>query len=89
MGTLPAGDAPGGHRDSCGGEGEITMATKEELVKQYETDPELQREVDEILADGRITIREFMSFAKRHNVNVSLKDLPSIIAEAKKSGLVK
>ena len=39
------------------------MATVKELVKQYETDPELKKEVDDILADGKITMKEFLAFA--------------------------
>ena len=65
------------------------MATIEELVKQYETDPELQKEVATVLEDGKITISEFLSFAKKHDVDVSLKDLPNLIKEAKKLGLIK
>ncbi len=65
------------------------MATVDELVKQYDTDPELKKEVDEILADGKITMKEFLTFAGEHDVEVSLKDMPEIIAEAKKLGLIK
>ena len=64
------------------------MATVEELVRQYDTDPELRKEVEEILADGKITISEFRTFAKKHNVNVSLMDLPKVISEAKKLGML-
>ena len=64
------------------------MATVEELIRQYDTDPALRKEVEEILADGKITISEFRTFAKNHNVNVSLMDLPKIIAEAKKLGML-
>ena len=64
------------------------MTTVEELVRQYDTDPALRKEVEEILADGKITISEFRTFAKNHNVNVSLMDLPKIIAEAKKLGML-
>ena len=64
------------------------MATIQELVKQYDTDPELRKEVDAILADGKITMKEFLTFAGKHEVDVSLKDLPKIISEAKKLGLV-
>ena len=46
------------------------MATVDELVKQYETDKELQKEVAQIVADGKITIMEFMHFARKHNVKV-------------------
>ena len=65
------------------------MATVEDLIKQYETDPELQKEVNAILEDGKITIKEFRTFAKNHDVNISLKELPHIIEEAKKLGLIK
>ena len=64
------------------------MATVEELVRQYDTDPELRKEVEGILADGKITISEFRTFAKKHNVSVSLMDLPKVIAEAKKMGML-
>ena len=65
------------------------MATIEELIQRYDTDPELQKEVEAILADGKITISEFRAFAKHHNLNVSLLDLPNVIAEAKKIGMLK
>ena len=64
------------------------MATIQELVKQYDTDPELRKEVDAILEDGKITMKEFLTFAGKHEIDVSLKDLPKIISEAKKLGLV-
>lgn len=65
------------------------MATVEELLEQYETDPELQKEVEKILEDNKITIKEFISFTKKHDVDISLKDLPNIIKEAKNLGLLK
>ena len=65
------------------------MATVEELVKQYETDKALKKEVDGILADNKITIAEFMGFVKKHDVDVSLSDFPKLIEEAKKAGLLK
>ena len=65
------------------------MATVEELIRQYDTDPELQKEIEEILADQKITMGEFLSFAKKHDVQVSLADFPKIIEEAKKAGLIK
>ena len=77
-----AGTAPGAERKE-------TMATIEELVKQYETDPDLRKEVDGILADNRITLAEFMSFVRNHDVDVSVSDFPKIIKEAKEAGLLK
>ena len=65
------------------------MATIEELIKQYETDAELQKEVDEILADQKITMGEFLGFVKKHDVEVSLADFPEIIKQAKEAGLIK
>ena len=65
------------------------MATVEELVKQYETDEALKKEVDGILADNKITLAEFMGFVKKHDVDVSLSDFPKLIEEAKKAGLLK
>ena len=34
-------------------------------------------------------MKEFLTFASDHDVDVSLKDMPKIIAEAKKLGLIK
>ena len=65
------------------------MATVEELIKQYETDPELQKEVQDIIADGKVTITEFMSFAKKHDVDISMKDIPKYMEQAKKLGFIK
>ncbi|HWP21729.1 MAG: hypothetical protein ABFC73_14775 [Clostridiaceae bacterium] len=64
------------------------MATIEQLVKQYETDKALQAEVAAIVADGKVTMMEFMAFAKKHDVSISIEDLPKYIAEAKKLGFM-
>ena len=63
------------------------MATVDELVKQYETDEKLQKEVADIVADGKITI--IMHFARKHNVKVSLEDLPKYTEQARKLGFIK
>ena len=68
---------------------EKKMATVEELVKQYETDEALQKEVADILADGKISMKEFLTFAKAHNVEISMADLPKYMEEAKKLGFIK
>ena len=65
------------------------MATVEELIKQYETDPELQKEVQDIIADGKVSITEFMAFAKKHDVDISMKDIPKYMEQAKKLGFIK
>ena len=63
--------------------------TVEELVKQYQTDKALQDEVAEILKDGKVTITEIITFAKKHNVEVSLADMPKYMAQAKELGFIK
>ena len=65
------------------------MATVEELIKRYETDPELQKEVQDIIADGKVSISEFRSFAKKHDVEISLTELPKYMEQAKKLGFIK
>lgn len=65
------------------------MATVEELVQQYQTDKALQDEVAAILADGKVTMAEFLEFAKKHEVNISLTDLPKYMEQAKKLGFLK
>ena len=65
------------------------MATVEELIKQYETDPKLRKEIEAILEDEKITFKEFTSFVKKHDVDISLKEFPNIIKEAKEAGLIK
>ncbi len=65
------------------------MATVDELVKQYSTDKALQKEVETILKDGKVSIMEFHSFCKKHNVDISLADLPKYMDQAKKLGFIK
>ena len=60
------------------------MATLEELIRQYENDPEIRKEIDKILEDGIITPREFLTFAAKHDVKVTLAELPDMVKEAKK-----
>lgn len=64
------------------------MATVDELVKQYQTDEALQKEVADILADGKISIMEFMEFAKKHDVNISITELPNYVKQAKELGFI-
>ena len=63
--------------------------TVEELVQQYQTDKALQDEVAAILADGKISISEFLTFARKHDVDISLADLPKYVEQAKQLGFIK
>ena len=65
------------------------MATVEELVQQYQTDKVLQDEVAAILADGKVSMQEFFTFVKKHDVNVSFSDLPKYMEQARKMGFIK
>ena len=49
----------------------------------------MQKEVADILADGKITMNEFMTFAKKHGVNISISDLPKYVEQAKQLGFIK
>ena len=65
------------------------MATVEELVQQYQTDKALQDEVAAITSDGKVTISEFIAFAKKHDVKISLSDIPKYMEQAKQLGFIK
>lgn len=65
------------------------MATVAELIEQYQTDEAMQKEVADILADGKVTMNEFMTFAKKHGVNLSIADLPKYAEQAKQLGFLK
>ena len=65
------------------------MATVEELAKQYETDKALQDEVAAILADGKVSMKEFFTFVKKHDVDVSFSDLPKYMEQARKMGFIR
>ena len=64
------------------------MATVDELLRQYETDDALKKEVAEILSDGKISVGEFLRFCKKHQVDVPLSELPKVVEKAKKHGLL-
>jgi len=65
------------------------MATVEQLIQQYQTDKALQDEVAAILADGKVSMQEFLAFAKKHDVQISLTDLPKYMEQAKQLGFIK
>ena len=65
------------------------MATVAELIEQYKTDEALQKEVADIIADGKVSISEFMAFAKKHDVDISLADLPKYVEQARQLGFIK
>ncbi len=65
------------------------MATVAELIEQYKTDEALQKEVADIIADGKVSITEFMAFAKKHDVDISLADLPKYVEQARQLGFIK
>lgn len=64
------------------------MATVEDLIKRYETDKDLQAEVAEILKDHKVTIPEFVEFAKKHDVEISLDQMPKYLDQLRKAGLI-
>lgn len=64
------------------------MATVEDLIKRYETDKKLQAEVAEILKDHKVTIPEFVAFAKKHDVEITLDQMPKYLDQLRKAGLI-
>lgn len=62
------------------------MATVEELVKQYQTDKDLQKEIADILADGKVSATEFLRFCTKHDVSISLDEIPKYLEQAKALG---
>lgn len=65
------------------------MATPEELIEQYKVDPALQKEIYEILKDNKISMKEFLEFTRKHDLKLSLTELPGIVKKAKEMGLIK
>ncbi len=65
------------------------MATVEELVEQYQTDKKLQKEVADILADGKVSMKEFMTFVRKHDVAISMDELPKYMEQARELGFIK
>lgn len=64
------------------------MTTAEKVVELYETDPEIQKEVNDILADGIYSIWEFQALARKHNLDIPWFEVPNIISVAKEHGLM-
>ena len=65
---------------------DIDFILVEEMIKRYKKDPAFKNEV---LKDGKVTPKEFMTFAKKHNVKVSLSDFPELLKQAKEAGIIK
>ena len=60
------------------------------LARIENLEEETARElIGQILADGRITLGEFRSFAKKHDVDISLADLPKYVKQARELGFIK
>ena len=65
------------------------MATVQELIERYPTDKALQKEIDAILKDGKVSPIELMAFARKYDVDINFADIPKYLEEAKKLGLIK
>ena len=65
------------------------MATVEDLIRKYQTDEAFQKEVKEVLKDGKISASELIAFGKRHGVEVSLTEVPKYLKQLKEIGLIR
>ena len=65
------------------------MATVENLIRKYQTDEAFQKEVKEVLKDGKISASELIAFGKRNGVKVSLTEVPKYLKQLKEIGLIR
>ena len=71
------------------------MATVDELLARFKTDPEMQAEARKILADGKPSMREAVRLYRKYRPEVPTekllhyrRNLPEYIEKARKRGLL-
>ena len=64
------------------------MATVKELMDRYDNDPELQKDVADMIADGKATPKEISAFCKKYQVKVSVTELADYVKQAKEAGFI-
>ena len=71
------------------------MATVDELLARFETDPEMQAEARKVLGDGKLSRKEAVRLYRKYRPEVPTekllhyrRNLPEYIEKARKRGLL-
>ena len=71
------------------------MATVDELLARFETDPEMQAEARKVLGDGKLSMKEAVRLYRKYRPEVPTekllhyrRNLPEYIEKARKRGLL-
>ena len=71
------------------------MATVNELLARFETDPEMQAEARKVLGDGKLSMKEAVRLYRKYRPEVPTekllhyrRNLPEYIEKARKRGLL-
>ena len=72
------------------------MATVDELIARYRTDPEMQAEARKVLKDGKLSMKEVVRLYRKYKPEVPTekllhywRNLPEYIEKARKRGIIK
>ena len=72
------------------------MATVNELLARFETDPEMQAEARKVLNDGKLSMKEAVRLYRKYRPEVPTekllhyrRNLPEYIEKARQRGLIK
>ena len=72
------------------------MATVDELIARYQTDPDLQKDVRKVLADGKLDMKDALRLYRKYRPEVPpekllyyLRHLSEAIEKARRRGIIK
>ena len=72
------------------------MATVDELIARFRTDPEMQAEARKVLGDGKLSMKEAVRLYRKYKPEVPTekllhywRNLPEYIEKARKRGIIK
>ena len=72
------------------------MATVDELIARFRTDPEMQEEARKVLKDGKLSMKEAVRLYRKYKPEVPTekllhywRNLPEYIEKARKRGIIK
>ncbi len=72
------------------------MATVDELIARFRTDPEMQAEARKVLKDGKLSMKEAVRLYRKYKPEVPTekllhywRNLPEYIEKARKRGIIK